>query len=94
MIWLDAIEQSQAIRRKEVSSVEFTSEYLKRIERLDPFLRSFVCVDVDGAKRPTSKFSPVAETSVLSMECRFRSKMSSTSLVWLRPIHRRPWSAT
>jgi Asp-tRNA(Asn)/Glu-tRNA(Gln) amidotransferase A subunit family amidase len=49
MIWLDAIEQSQAIRRKEVSSLELTSEYLERIGRLDPSLRSFVAVDTDRA---------------------------------------------
>jgi amidase len=49
MIWLDAIEQSRAIRRRELSSVELTNEYLWRIDRLDPTLRSFVCVDADGA---------------------------------------------
>jgi amidase len=49
MIWLDAIKQSQAIRRKEVSSLELTSEYLERIGRLDPSLRSFVAVDTDRA---------------------------------------------
>ncbi len=49
MIWLDAIEQAQAIRRKEVSSLELTREYLERIDRLDPSLRSFVAVDTDTA---------------------------------------------
>jgi amidase len=49
MIWLDAIEQAQAIRRKEVSSLELTKEYLQRIDRLDPSLRSFVAVDNDAA---------------------------------------------
>jgi amidase len=49
MIWLDAIEQARAIRRKEVSSLELTSEYLERIDRLDPSLRSFVAVDTDTA---------------------------------------------
>jgi amidase len=49
MTWLDAIEQAEAIRRKEVSSLELTSEYLERIDRLDPSLRSFVAVDTDTA---------------------------------------------
>ena len=49
MIWSDAIEQAQATRHKEVSSVELTNEYLLRIDRLDPALRSFVVVDADGA---------------------------------------------
>ena len=50
MIWSDALEQAQAIRRKEVSSLELTNEYLQRIDRLDPSLRSFVHVDSEGAR--------------------------------------------
>jgi amidase len=49
MIWLDAVEQGQAIRRAEMSSVELVDEYLDRIARLDPLLRSYVTVDAEGA---------------------------------------------
>ena len=61
MIWSDAIEQAQAIRRKEVSSLELTNEYLQRIDRLDPALRSFVQVDREGARGAAE----AADTEVL-----------------------------
>jgi Asp-tRNA(Asn)/Glu-tRNA(Gln) amidotransferase A subunit family amidase len=45
MIWLDALEQAQSIRRREASSVDLVREYLERINRLDPALHSYVTVD-------------------------------------------------
>jgi Asp-tRNA(Asn)/Glu-tRNA(Gln) amidotransferase A subunit family amidase len=49
MIWLDAVEQAQSIRRREASSVDLVREYLERIDRLDPALHSYVTVDASGA---------------------------------------------
>jgi amidase len=61
MIWSDAVEQARAIRRMEVSSLELVNEYLERIDRLDPSLRSFVLVDVDGARTAAE----AADTEIL-----------------------------
>jgi amidase len=49
MIWLEAVEQAQAIGRRETSSLDLVREYLDRIDRLDPDLRSYVTVDATGA---------------------------------------------
>ena len=49
MIWLDAVEQAQSIRRREASSVDLVREYIERIDRLDPALHSYVTVDASGA---------------------------------------------
>ena len=49
MIWWDALKQAQSIRRREASSVDLVREYLERIDRLDPALRSYVTVDAAGA---------------------------------------------
>lgn len=49
MIWSDAVTQARAIRQGATSALELTEEYLRRIERLDPLLRSYVTVDVDRA---------------------------------------------
>ncbi len=49
MIWLDAVKQAQAIRRRETSSLDLVREYLERIDRLDPVLRSYVTIDATGA---------------------------------------------
>ena len=49
MIWSDAVSQAAAIRRGEISSLELLTEYVRRIERLDPVLRSYVALDLDGA---------------------------------------------
>jgi amidase len=44
-----AVEQAQLVRSGDVSSVELTSLYLERIERLDPQLSSFVTVCAEEA---------------------------------------------
>ena len=49
MIWLDAVEQAQSIRRREATSVDLVREYIDRIDRLDPALHSYVTVDASGA---------------------------------------------
>jgi amidase len=49
MIWVEAVKQAQAIRRRETSSLDLVREYLDRIDRLDPDLRSYVTVDATGA---------------------------------------------
>jgi aspartyl-tRNA(Asn)/glutamyl-tRNA(Gln) amidotransferase subunit A len=46
-----ARELAALVRRRAVSSVELTLAYLERIERLNPALHAFVCVDGDGAVR-------------------------------------------
>ena len=55
MIWLDAVEQAQSIRRREASSVDLVREYLERIDRLDPALHSYVTVDASGALEAAEK---------------------------------------
>jgi len=40
---------AEAIRTKKISATEATREYLDRIARLDPKIRSFITVDGDGA---------------------------------------------
>ena len=50
-IWDDAVAQSAAIRRGDVSATELLEEYLARIERYDEVLRAYVSVDIDGARR-------------------------------------------
>ena len=50
-IWDDAVAQSAAIRRGDVSATELLEEYLARIERHDEALRAYVSVDIDGARR-------------------------------------------
>ena len=50
-VWDDATAQAAAIRGGEVSATELVDEYLARIERHDPTLRSFVYVDADAARR-------------------------------------------
>jgi amidase len=49
MIWVEAVKQARAIRRRETSSLNLVREYLDRIDRLDPDLRSYVTVDATGA---------------------------------------------
>lgn len=50
LIWADAVEQGDAIRRGAVSASDLLEVYLDRIARHDPQLRSYVTVDVDGAR--------------------------------------------
>jgi aspartyl-tRNA(Asn)/glutamyl-tRNA(Gln) amidotransferase subunit A len=40
---------SQGLRRREVSAVEITQDYLKRIERLNPALNAFITVTAESA---------------------------------------------
>ena len=49
MIWMEAVKQAQAIRRRETSSLDLVREYLDRIDHLDPVLCSYVTVDATGA---------------------------------------------
>ncbi|HKW69044.1 MAG TPA: amidase, partial [Candidatus Dormibacteraeota bacterium] len=39
-----ALEQASAVRRREISSVELTRAYLKRIEKLNPALNAYVLI--------------------------------------------------
>lgn len=47
--FLSALEQARLIREKAISPVEIVEEYLRRIERLDPVLNSYVTVCADEA---------------------------------------------
>lgn len=49
LAFASALELAERIRRREVSPVELVEMYLRRIERLDPQLSSYVTVDADGA---------------------------------------------
>lgn len=49
VIWSSATEQAALLRRREISSVELTDRYLRRIEAIDPQLRSYVTVCADRA---------------------------------------------
>jgi aspartyl-tRNA(Asn)/glutamyl-tRNA(Gln) amidotransferase subunit A len=52
---LDLAEASQAVQKKEVSPVELTEACLKRIERLDPLLNSFITVTAESALEEAKK---------------------------------------
>jgi aspartyl-tRNA(Asn)/glutamyl-tRNA(Gln) amidotransferase subunit A len=47
--FLSAVELLSAYRRRQLSPVEVTQATLERIERLDPTLNAFLCVDREGA---------------------------------------------
>jgi len=47
--FLSALEQARLIREKAISPVEIVEEYLRRIERIDPVLNSYVTVCADEA---------------------------------------------
>ncbi len=55
LVWADAVEQAGAIRRGHVSASDLLEVYLDRIDRHDPTLRSYVTVDVDGARERAAK---------------------------------------
>ncbi|MFI6815774.1 amidase [Nonomuraea sp. NPDC050328] len=46
---LTAIEQAEAVRRREISPVEIVRHYLERIERLDPQVGAYVTVTAERA---------------------------------------------
>ena len=47
---LTALEQWQALQRREISPSELTEHYLARIEKFNPALGAFVTVTVDAAR--------------------------------------------
>jgi len=49
VVWSDAVAQAAAIRSREASASELVRDYLDRIERFDPVLRSYVAVDTERA---------------------------------------------
>ncbi len=51
MLQLSALEQAQAIKNRDVSSVELVNAYLARIEAHNPALNAFVTVQSRRAKR-------------------------------------------
>jgi len=51
LAFVGARELVRSIRRKEVSSLELTEYFLKRIERHNPAVNAVVTVDADGARR-------------------------------------------
>ncbi|GAA2776899.1 amidase family protein [Nonomuraea dietziae] len=46
---LTALEQAEAVRRREISPLEITRHYLDRIERIDPQVGAFVTVTAERA---------------------------------------------
>ena len=48
-LFAPALEQADAVRRREVSSVELTRAYLERIERLNPVLNAYVLTTAELA---------------------------------------------
>ncbi|GAA2401895.1 amidase [Nonomuraea africana] len=46
---LTALEQAEAVRRREISPVEITRHYLDRVERIDPQVGAFVTVTAERA---------------------------------------------
>ncbi|GAA3470291.1 amidase [Nonomuraea roseola] len=46
---LTALEQAEAVRRREISPIEITRHYLDRIERIDPQVGAFVTVTAERA---------------------------------------------
>ena len=55
------IEQSKALSKKEISSVELTQHYLKRIQKNDKLINSFITVleeeSINQAKEADKKIS-------------------------------------
>jgi Asp-tRNA(Asn)/Glu-tRNA(Gln) amidotransferase A subunit family amidase len=49
VFWLSATEQADLLRRREISSMELTETYLRRIEAIDPQIGSYVTVCADEA---------------------------------------------
>jgi amidase len=49
LIWSDATAQADAIRDGSITATELAYEYLARIDRFDPLLRSYVSVDAERA---------------------------------------------
>ena len=49
VIWKSATEQADLLRRREISSMELTETYLRRIEAIDPQVNSYVTVCADEA---------------------------------------------
>ena len=64
LAYMPATEMRRLIVDKQVSPVEVTELYLRRIERLDPQLNSFLTVSADEAMRSAR----VAEQAVVSGE--------------------------
>ncbi|MFC7742014.1 hypothetical protein ACFQXA_15250 [Nocardiopsis composta] len=76
---LTALEQAEAVRRRELSPVEITDHYLDRIDRLDEQVGAFITVTAESAREQARK----AEERVLrdapedlprSSGCRCRSR--------------------
>ena len=49
--FLPALAMSQLIREKKISPVEFAEAHLRKIERLNPTLNAFVCLDSERVRR-------------------------------------------
>ena len=62
---LTALEQGEAVRRREVSSLELVEHYLERIERLSEDLGAFVTVTADRA-RAAAAVPPVGPVGTLA----------------------------
>ncbi|WP_017592397.1 amidase [Nocardiopsis potens] len=58
---LTALEQAEAVRRRELSPVEITDHYLDRIDRLDEQVGAFITVTAESAREQARK----AEAQVL-----------------------------
>ena len=64
LAFTSAVDQRNAIAKKEVSPVELTKLYLDRIEQLDPHLNSFITVTKTEALETAQK----AEDSIMKGE--------------------------
>jgi len=64
LIWDDATAQAEAIRRGDVRAVELVGEYLDRIDRFDPVLRTYVSVDRYGALEAAERADSSAQQRV------------------------------
>ena len=70
LVWADAVEQASAIRRGHVSASDLLEVYLDRIERHDPTLRSYVTVDVEGARERAREADDALRKNDSGQSCR------------------------
>jgi hypothetical protein len=75
------IDLAQRLRAGSLTSVELTEAALDSIERLNPILNAFVCVDAAVALAQASKADELFEQGLDLGRCRvFRSRSKTTSI--------------
>src|SRR6476620_9567585 len=58
---LSASDIARLVSRKELSPVEVVEAYLSRIEKLNPEINAFSCIDYDGARAQARRAEKMAD---------------------------------